>query len=402
MHLKIITEPASEPVTLDEFKFQLNGVSGTIQDNSTLNSCIQIASYPIDYELMTLDVAPATAWAVGDIITGQISSKTCVVVTVLTTKTFVVKSRSGSFTLGEIVGVTGVAGKLADQGVAYPTFVTTYNSGYMILGTPIEVLGHTAVAYLRPTANGTGGTLDAKIQECDTSTGTFTDWSGGAFTQVTEANDTTQQELTYTGSKTYIRVVAKVLVAACEFGSDIMVWEPVSSEDAMMLSDLKAARMDVENDTRRQIMTATWDYSIQGWPCTDRIKIPLGNLQTVTSVKYRESDWATSADDVTLVEGTDYIVETNGDKCGFIVLPYGESWPSVGALYPSNPITIRFVCGWASAALVPETVKRAIKNRAVNYYQNRGDDIVGQNVTPDRSYDRLVNNVPPLWDQDFL
>jgi hypothetical protein len=78
-------------------------------------------------ELMTLDVAPATAWAVGDLITGQTSTKTCVVVTVLTTKTFYVKDRTGAFTLDEIVGVTGVGGKLADQGVAHPTFSVVGN-----------------------------------------------------------------------------------------------------------------------------------------------------------------------------------------------------------------------------------------------------------------------------------
>jgi uncharacterized phiE125 gp8 family phage protein len=394
----LIVPPTSEPVTLDEFKLQLNGSSGTIADNSTLNTCIPVASYPIDYELMTCDVAPTTAWEVGDTITGQTSLETCEIVTVLTTKVFIVKSRSGDFTLGEIIGVTGDADKLADQGAAYPRFITTYDDGYMVLGEPVEVSGHTAVVYLRPVDNGVGGTVDAKIKECDTSTGTFTDWSGGAFTQVTEANDTVQQEITYTGAKTYIRVVAKPLVAASEFGADIMVWEPLSSEDTMMLEDIETARRDVENDTRRAILTQTWDYHIQKWPSADRIKMPLGNLQSVTSIKWKSTDGT----ETTLTEGTDYLVETNGDRCGYIVLPYNGSWPS-GTLYPSNPITITYVCGWTSAALVPTTIKRAIKSRAVNYYMNRGDDIVGYHmVTRDITYDRLINNVPPLWDEDFI
>jgi hypothetical protein len=89
-------------------------------------------------ELMTLDVAPATAWAVGDLITGQTSAKTCVVVTVLTTKTFYVKDRTGAFTLDEIVGVTGVGGKLADQGAAHPTFsvVDNYPPTDVLLAVP--------------------------------------------------------------------------------------------------------------------------------------------------------------------------------------------------------------------------------------------------------------------------
>jgi len=104
MKIKIVTPPAVEPVSLNELKLQLNNDSGTISENSTLSNVIPSGSYPIDYELITLDVAPATTWAVGDIITGQTSSKTCIVVTVITTKTYIVKSRSGAFTLGEIVG----------------------------------------------------------------------------------------------------------------------------------------------------------------------------------------------------------------------------------------------------------------------------------------------------------
>jgi uncharacterized phiE125 gp8 family phage protein len=356
---------------------------------------------------MTLDVAPATTWAVGDIITGQTSSKTCIVQTVITTKTYIVKSRSGAFTLGEIVGVTGTAAKLADQGAANPTFSSTYLSGYMVIGTPIDVLGHNAVVYLNPVNNGAGGLVDAKIRECDTQTGTFTDWATGAFTQVTELNDTAIQEKQYTGTKQWIQVVAKVTVAACEFGSTCMVWEPVSTEDSMLLEDLKTSRQDVENDTGRRIITQTIDYFPSRWPDSrdcepDRIKIPYGNLQSVVSIKYKKSDWATSTDDVTLVEGTDYIVETNGTECGYVVLPYQGSWPS-DVLFPSNPIVIRFVCGYGLAADVPENVKRAIKSRAVNYYMNRGDDVVGVNqVSYDKTYVRLCNNIGRLFDMDFL
>jgi hypothetical protein len=81
------------------------------------------------------------------------------------------------------------------------------------VGTAVDVLGKQAIVYLRPVNNGTGGTVDTKIQESDDGT-TWTDVTSGAFTQVTEANDTTIQEKQYTGSKQYIRTASKVLVAA--------------------------------------------------------------------------------------------------------------------------------------------------------------------------------------------
>lgn len=72
-------------------------------------------------EILTLDVAPATEWSVGDLITGQTSGKTARVVLKLTSLTYQIRERTGSFTLGEIIGVTGVGEKLADQGAAHPT-----------------------------------------------------------------------------------------------------------------------------------------------------------------------------------------------------------------------------------------------------------------------------------------
>jgi len=80
-------------------------------------------------ETLTLDVAPATAWIAGRTITGQTSGKTCLIVSKLTDLTYQIKSRSGAFTLGEIIGVTGISAELADQGAAHPTVATASNTG---------------------------------------------------------------------------------------------------------------------------------------------------------------------------------------------------------------------------------------------------------------------------------
>jgi hypothetical protein len=69
-------------------------------------------------ELLTLDVAPGSAWVAGDTVTGQTSVVTCEIVEVLTTKTYRVKDRSGTYTDGEVLtNGTGTA----DQGAGYPT-----------------------------------------------------------------------------------------------------------------------------------------------------------------------------------------------------------------------------------------------------------------------------------------
>ena len=304
-------------------------------------------------------------------------------------------------TLSELQTALGISsGTMATDSTLYTSIASGSHAvvtGYTLIGTSIEVLGHTSVVYLTPINNGAGGTVDVKIQECDTLGGTYTDWAIGAFTQVTESNDTVIQEISYTGAKKYIRTVAKTLFAACEFGTSVMVWEPNVSDDSLLTDLIETARRDVENDTSRKLITQTWDYCPKRWPCGDRIKLPFGNLQSITSITYTDCNGTA----YTLTPTTEYTVELNGDQCGFVVLPYQGSWPSV-TLRPSQPITIRFVCGYGStAASVPVTARQAIKARCVNLYGNRGDDILGQQVTSDKTYARLVNNIGRLHDMDF-
>ena len=253
-------------------------------------------------------------------------------------------------------------------------------AGYTLYGTAVDVLGKKALVYIRPVDNGAGGTVDCKIQESDDST-TWTDWTGGSFTQITESTDTTTQKKEYTGTKRYIRTASKILVADCEFGTDVFVSDSSINEYDHLVSIIKAARRNTEDITRRQLITATWEYYLDRFPrCEDYITIPFGNLQSVTSIKYKDCDWASVADDITMVEGTDYIVELNGEGCGRIVLPYGMTWPS-DTLYTSNPITIKFVCGYgATTDTIPEEVKAAMKLIATDLYVNREGQIVQNGI----------------------
>lgn len=236
---------------------------------------------------------------------------------------------------------------------------------YTHLGTAIEVIGKKALVYLRPVNNGAGSTVDCKIQESNDNT-TWTDWTGGAFTQVTEAIDTAIQEKEYTGAKRYIRTAAKVLVTASEFGTDVIVKEAVSSESDLLTAIITAAREHVEDITRRALLTQTWDYYLNEWPEGDAIKLPFGNLASVTSISWKDTDGT----ETTLTATTDYLVETNGEGIGRLVLPYGGSWPS-GTLYPSNPIKIRYVCGWTAAASIPRKIVVALKMICYDLYTNR-------------------------------
>lgn len=237
------------------------------------------------------------------------------------------------------------------------------------VGTGVDVLGKQAEVLLHCGTNGATGTNDTRIEESDDNV-SFAEWKvnnvAQPFTQVTTDNDNADYKKAYTGTKQYIRTASKVLLAACEFGTSVLVNSAVTAEDDLLTAIIQAAREHVEDITRRALLTQTWDYYLDAWPDGDVIKLPFGNLASVTSVSWKDTDGT----ETTLTVTTDYLVETNGEGIGRIVLPYGESWPS-GTLYPSNPIKIRFACGWTTAASIPSKIRTAIKLICSDLYENR-------------------------------
>ncbi len=259
------------------------------------------------------------------------------------------------------------------------------------VGTAVDVLGYSAIVNFDAGTNGATGTVDVKIQESDDNV-TFTDWTGGAFTQVTTANDNIIYEKAYTGSKRYIRPVAKVLLAACEFGVSIAKFASDATEDDLLTAIITAARQHAEAITRRQLITATWDAFLDEFPDVDYIKLPFGNLQSITSIAYTDSAGTVTTMTVT----TDYLVDTNSEP-GRIVLPYEGSWPSFTA-YPVNPIAIRFVCGYGStAASVKAGIRTAIKMIAEDLYENRETQIIGQTIVQNKAAENILGPFR-LWE----
>jgi len=264
-------------------------------------------------------------------------------------------------------------------------------TGYTHYGTGISVIGKKAIVYHQPTNNGTGGTVDTKIQESDDNIN-YTDWTGGAFPQVTEANDTTGQEIEYAGTKQYIRTASKVLGAACDFGTLILTIDAAGAEAISLTNTLYTAIKHIEDHTGRKLLTQTWDYFLQEWPDKNFIKLPFGNLQNGTGVEPVVSWKDTDGTETTLTVDVDYSVGTKGDQCGCIFLPYGQSWPS-GTLYPDDPIKIRFTCGWTAAADVPADLKTAIMFHA-EYLQQHG----GRADELGRIVNGYISN-SKLWDE---
>lgn len=245
------------------------------------------------------------------------------------------------------------------------------SAAYSLKGAGVSVLGYRALVNLNSGTNGAGGTVDAKIQESDTDVDAdYEDWSGGAFTQVTEANDNAVQEKEYTGSKAYIRVVSTVSGATCDFGADIVKVQPYSAEDTLLTNLIKAAREYCEGFTNRAYITQVWDLLLDSFPVGDSISIPYPPLVSVASVKYYD----TENTEATMDSG-DYYVDTYKEP-GRIVLGYNKSWPTT-ILRPANGVIIRFTAGYGAAAAVPQKVKQAMLMLISYWFENREAAQVG-------------------------
>ena len=108
-------------------------------------------------------------------------------------------------------------------------------------------------------------------------------------------------------------------------------------EDEYLEALVTSARGHVEDVTGRKLLTQTWDYFLNEWPSADFIKLPFGNLQDGAGVApiitWKDTDGTVT----TLTVTTDYLVETNGEGIGRIVLPYlGMQTKSCHTISPSR------------------------------------------------------------------
>ena len=136
---------------------------------------------------------------------------------------------------------------------------------------------------------------------------------------------------------------------------------------------VRAAQAYVETITGRKLVTQTWRMYLDAWPLSDRIKMPFGQLQSVTHVKYTDSAGVERTFDADRWE-----ISISRDP-GLLALSYSQIWPTP-TLRVLDPIEIQFVCGWTTAADVPYDLRAAILLMAGHLYLNRESVIVGDSA----------------------
>lgn len=249
-----------------------------------------------------------------------------------------------------------------DSQQSIPPGVHVIAAAYSLIGAGIDRFGKsTLVSFVAGTC-GVGGTVDIKIQDSDDDIA-YSDVQ--SFAQVTTANDNTTYEIQYNGTRKYIRVVGTVAVASCEFGVNMILGSPVALEDTQITEWIILARRNVEALSNYALITQTWELYMDYFPRCDIIEMPHPPLQSVTSIKYYETDGTENTFSNTL-----YQVDADSIK-GRIGLNDGEVWPSE-TLRTLNGVIIRYIAGFGDDETdVPSEYRQAILFLVGHYYENR-------------------------------
>lgn len=150
----------------------------------------------------------------------------------------------------------------------------------------------------------------------------------------------------------------------------------ISDDDTLIDNLVTAMRDHVETITRRALITQTWDYVLDAFPQDDELVLPLPPLQSVTSVKYTDTD-----DNESTFSSDNYRVDTDSEP-GRIVLKNGYTWPS-DTLKSVGGVVVRFVAGYGDAASdVPQAIIQALLLMVGHLYENReaAQFVAGGNV----------------------
>ncbi len=121
--------------------------------------------------------------------------------------------------------------------------------------------------------------------------------------------------------------------------------------DADVLALVEAAVAQAEVETGRALITQTWTLTLDSFP--NCIRLPRPPLQSVTSIKYIDTDgdqqtWGSS----------NYRV-TSKTAPAVIEPAWGVSWPTIRTI--SEAIEIEYIAGYGDAdSAVPNQVRQAI------------------------------------------
>jgi uncharacterized phiE125 gp8 family phage protein len=137
-----------------------------------------------------------------------------------------------------------------------------------------------------------------------------------------------------------------------DYAKDLLHIDSTADDDVIQ-GLIGASRHFCEGFQNRAYLEQTWDLWLDDWPDEDYIQIPRPPLQSVTSVKYYDTD-----DTEYTLSSDDYFVDTASAR-GRVHLAYNDIWPST-TLRPAKAIAIRFTAGYETYSTTVTTDDTAV------------------------------------------
>jgi uncharacterized phiE125 gp8 family phage protein len=155
--------------------------------------------------------------------------------------------------------------------------------------------------------------------------------------------------------------------------------------NADVKQNITAARLMVEHDTGRQLITATWKLYLDRFPVGGGvIRMPYPPLQSVTTIKYYDGDgvqqtWTAS----------EYRVDKDSEPAR-ITEAYGHTWPATRDM--TGAVEVEYLCGYGTAGSnVPRTLRQAIEVVCTHWIEFPELTITGTTQSPVAlAYESLV------------
>ena len=148
-----------------------------------------------------------------------------------------------------------------------------------------------------------------------------------------------------------------------------------ADEDTLIETLIQSARETCENRIHRSLITQTWRLTLDAFPRhLEPIELPMGPVQSVTSISYVDDDGATQT-----WASSDYRVDT--DSIVARVTPvYNGSYPSTRDV--TGAVTVTYVTGYGDAGSdVPAGIKAAMLLLVGHWYEHREQVVTGTIAT---------------------
>ena len=166
-----------------------------------------------------------------------------------------------------------------------------------------------------------------------------------------------------------------------------------ADDEAMVYSLLTTARLKVEQDTGRALVSQTWDFYWDDVPHGASFLLPKAPLQSITSIT-SYNDAGTGA----VLNSTNYVVDAVSEP-GRVLLSATGAWPSDVRDY--NAFVVRAVCGYGAASAVPRPLVQAMLLLMGSLYEHREQVLItqfaGQFIEVPFGYTQLITPYRLGW-----